>query len=84
MNDIDDSQMNKQIMLTRDVTMKECDWLERDYKKGKLLYLYSGHTYGCIDSGVACTEIRGRTPFFEIPLGSYKLMEKIVRSIIDG
>lgn len=58
------------MILTRDVTREECDWLERDLKKGKRLYKYLGCTYGCIsDKGIAMTEDKGGgEPFFEVPI----------------
>jgi len=34
--------------LTRNVTKEECDWLDRDYKKGETLFAYNGCTYGCV------------------------------------
>lgn len=54
--------------LTRDVTKKECNWLDRKFKKGELVYSYSGATYGCISyNGSAFTLVEGETPFFELP-----------------
>lgn len=77
---IDDSQLNKQIILIRDINTAECGSLGRDYKKGKRLYLYSGPTYGIIGKGVVCTEVRGKTPFFEIPIDAFKLVEEIAKA----
>lgn len=32
------------------------------------MYIYTGHTYGCITrTGTACSELEGETPFFELP-----------------
>ena len=61
--------MAKRITLKRDVTREECDWLDRDFKKGEEVYLFYGATYGCISGdGKACTlSASGETPFFEIP-----------------
>lgn len=56
-----------QYTLERDVTTEECSWLKRDYKKGEVVYRYTGATYGCIGSGVPVTEQEGVEPFFEIP-----------------
>ena len=57
--------------LTRNVTIKECHWLDKDMKKGAEVFKYKGHTYGCISySGVACTMEDGKEPFFELPVDS--------------
>lgn len=57
--------------LTRDVTKKECPWLDRDYKKGEELFEYAGHTYGCISpNGIACSDKDQESPFYEIPKDS--------------
>ena len=63
----------KSLKLKRDVTMKECPWLKRDYKAGEILYVYSGLTYGCIGpGGVAMSEHPDKDPFFEIPYGAFE------------
>lgn len=55
-------------MLIRNVTKKECGWLSRTFKKGEIVYEYSGATYGCISlHGTAFTLVEGETPFFELP-----------------
>jgi len=52
----------------RDITKKECSWLDRDIKKGETVYKYWGHTYGCISpNGVAIVFVKGETPFYEVP-----------------
>jgi hypothetical protein len=54
--------------LIRDVTKKECDWLDRTFKKGEVVYEYRGCVYGCISyKGNAFTLEQDRTPFFELP-----------------
>ena len=55
--------------LNRKVTTTECDWLMRDFKKGEVVYSYSGATYGCISYlGTACTlDETGGGEFFELP-----------------
>jgi hypothetical protein len=54
--------------LTRDVTREECDWLDWDLPAGKLVYEWTGHTYGAITrEGIAVTEQPGELPFFELP-----------------
>lgn len=55
-------------ILIRNVTKKECGWLSRTFKKGEIVYEYSGATYGCISwHGTAFTLVEGETPFFELP-----------------
>jgi hypothetical protein len=57
--------------LNRDVTIKECPWLERDMKRGYQVWRYFGFTYGCVSpNGIAVTHDKDETPFFELPLGS--------------
>lgn len=57
--------------LTRNVTKKECPWLERDLPSGKEVYEYDGHTYGVISpSGVAVSDKPDTTPFYELPADS--------------
>jgi len=54
--------------LIRGVSRSECRWLKRDFLKGETVYEYTGPTYGCISrKGVACSEVEGKTPFFELP-----------------
>ena len=41
---------------------------EDEFKKGDIVYRYSGCTYGCISNeGIACTIKKDETPFIEIP-----------------
>jgi hypothetical protein len=55
-------------ILLRDITPKECHWLDRKYEKGELVYLYSGFTYKLIGTnGYAFTIEPGSLPFFELP-----------------
>jgi hypothetical protein len=54
------------LILTRDVSKKECSWLGKTFKTGDIVNLYEGFTYGCVsDDGEACT-LDGET-FFELP-----------------
>lgn len=53
--------------VTRDVTRKECRWLESDVPAGTVLYEYWGYTYGCIHTGIAMSKEPGKEPFFEMP-----------------
>lgn len=55
-------------ILTRDVLITECKWLERDFLKREILYLYEGATYNCISKhGFSFSEELNIPPFFEIP-----------------
>jgi hypothetical protein len=63
--------------LVRDVTQKECDWLDRNYKKDEIVYEYPECTYGCIShNGVACIEKPysniEHEPFFELPINALR------------
>lgn len=52
----------------REITVKECPWLDGDIPEGTNLYRWSSHTYGCITSaGVAVSHQDEQVPFFEIP-----------------
>jgi len=63
--------MENKYILIRDVLKSECSWLQRDYKKGDVVYLYSGNTYGCCScNGKAFTDKKDKTPFFELPNNS--------------
>lgn len=65
------------LQLIRDVTQSECHWLSRDFKKGEVLYEYTGCTYGCITpDGIACS-LDGEIPFFELPESALKLIPEI-------
>lgn len=60
--------MPERLRLTRDVTREECDWLDRDYRAGEIVWDYLGHTYGCCtDSGRAVSQEPDTPPFFELP-----------------
>lgn len=64
------------VTLNRDVTTKECPWLESDLNKGQEIFTYSGYTYGCIQPyGTACSMVDGETPFFEVPTDAIKNTE---------
>ena len=65
--------MSKILVLTRDVTINECPWLDYDLPEGTQLWSYDGHTYGCVSSkGLAVTAKAAETPFFEIPQDAVK------------
>ena len=41
---------------TRDVTTNECPWLEKDIRKGTVVFRFYGQDYGVISpNGVACS-----------------------------
>ena len=55
-------------LLTRDVPKSECKWLQRDFQKGEILYLYQDATYNCISKlGLPFSLELKTEPFFEIP-----------------
>lgn len=61
--------MRYELKIIRDVTKKECPWLEKDIKAGTEVYPYTGHTYGCITSkGAPVTFGPHQLPFFEVPI----------------
>lgn len=61
-----------QLYLTREVTIEECDWLDKNIKSGTIVYKFYGTTYGCVgSSGMAVTFSKeGDNPFFELPYDS--------------
>jgi hypothetical protein len=59
---------NFQLTLVKDVLKKEYKWLDRDFKKGEQVHLFSGSTYGCIGkNGIACGT-DDIDCFFELPV----------------
>lgn len=70
-----------ELQLKRDVTKEECSWLEKDLKKGDIVYKYTKHTYGAISpTGIACSKEEGKDPFFEVPVDAFKLEGNIDRN----
>lgn len=71
--------MKRQVKtLTRDVTQDEAWWLTRTLKKGEVLFVYSGCTYGAITPDGTPMSEDGDPPFFEVPksaLGSRREAE---------
>lgn len=60
--------MPRAYRVNRDITKKECPWLDNTIEKTSLVWEYTGHTYGCISStGTAVTLEMNTTPFFELP-----------------
>jgi hypothetical protein len=63
-------------ILTRDVNQSECDWLERDFPYGEIVYRYFGDTDGEISStGFAFSLEKGQTPYFELPINAVELVD---------
>jgi hypothetical protein len=64
------NNINNRIVLGRNLTRDECPWLDRDLKKGDVVYRFLKTTYQCIntENGIACSYEPGEHPFFEIPL----------------
>jgi hypothetical protein len=52
--------------ITRDVTQDECYWLDRSFRAGEIVHDFTGATYGCVGTGMACS-MNGQNPFFELP-----------------
>jgi hypothetical protein len=66
-----------QLIVTRDITRKECRWLSKDIPAGTVVYDYGGHTYQCISkTGRAVTEVDDTPPFFELPRDALKRVER--------
>lgn len=64
---------DKRFILTRDIPKKECNWLDRNYKKGEIVFEYTGYTYGCIsNTGKAFSDNYDLEPFFELPNNAVK------------
>ena len=53
--------------LNRDVTMKECYWIDKDYSKGTSLTLFTGPTFGCVSSYGKAVLLEENDFFLEIP-----------------
>ena len=58
------------VRLTRDVSVRECRWLDRDLRRGTRFRVYRGPTYGCISpTGLAVTFLgEDDGPFIELPI----------------
>ena len=60
-------------LVTRDISTKECNWLEETITKGTVVYGFYGATYGCIGPrGVAVSFEEEKNPFFELPRDALK------------
>lgn len=70
--------MSKNLTFKRNVGFDEVDCFSgRDHKEGDVVYKFSGPTYGCVGTGVACTfDERGVLgPFFEMPISIFKELD---------
>jgi len=57
----------KTFKVTKDVTKEDYPWLDRDFQEGEIIFLYEGHTYGCITEEGIAMSLDGKEPFFEFP-----------------
>ena len=79
-NQLGDSMYGGALRVTRDVTMKECDWLDFDFKKGQIVYGF-GASMGCISTnGWAVTVDRDEHPFYELPLDALEAVELVFKT----
>jgi hypothetical protein len=59
--------MAQMMQLNRNLSDKD-NYSGRALKRGEIVYLYDGCTYGCISAGgVAVTFQPSETPFFQVP-----------------
>ena len=64
------------MIVTRNITTKECPWLDKDLDEGTTVFEYHGHTYGCItEPGIAVSFKPNDGPFFEIPMDAVRYGE---------
>ncbi len=56
--------------LTRNITLRECPWLEADLKKGHVVYECRLPTYGAMGSGIAVSDKPDKYPCYEVPQGT--------------
>jgi hypothetical protein len=70
-------------ILTRDVLIEECPWLDRKYKRGEIVYTYSGITYKLIGkNGFPFTLDPDTLPFFELPENAVKAYHNPLINIV--
>lgn len=55
----------------RNITNKECHWVDKDIKKGTIVYKFIGCTYGCCGDGIPIT-FEKDGPFIEVPSDALK------------
>ena len=53
--------------LNRDVTTNECFWLDKNYKEGTPLVLFTGQTFGCTSDYGEPVLLENNDFFLEIP-----------------
>ena len=64
------------LKVTRNVTTKECPWLDETISEGAEVFKYTGYDYGCISSSGTAVGLKdGETPFFEIPTDALSEIE---------
>ena len=69
--------MSKVLRLKRNVTQRECPWLDRDLPAGTPVFTYYGPTYGVVSpNGIAVTVKAAESPFFEIPADALDMKEQ--------
>lgn len=56
----------KKVKLNRDVTKKECDWLDKDIPAYTTLWTFPDF-YGCSSGGVTVSYGYLEYPYFEVP-----------------
>jgi hypothetical protein len=55
------------LVMTRTVTVDECDWLPRDVDCGERVIRFTGATYGCITPYGTPIQLEEEGPFYEVP-----------------
>ena len=72
-----DSMYGGALRVTRDVSTKECDWLDFEYKKGDIVYGF-GQSLGTVSTnGWAVTIDPNEYPFYELPLDALEALAPI-------
>jgi len=55
-------------ILIRVVSKNECNWLDKTFIEGEIVYRFFGPTFRCISSdGLAFTISPNENPFFQLP-----------------
>lgn len=64
--------------LIRDVLESECPWLERDYKKGEIIFecplIIQGNFL--LQESITCSEENWTSPYFELPKNALEKIEE--------
>jgi hypothetical protein len=65
-------------VVTRNITVKECPWLEDTVPEGTVVTEFTGCDYGCVSpEGVAVT-LHGETRFIELPKNALRAPGKVM------